>query len=381
MKKRRITARALSLFLALVMALSLTPAALASSSSGMGNFKKVRDYPGFSDVPASSWYANDVRQAYELGLVGGKPNNKFDPEGNLTVAEALTMAARVHAIYFGNDFEPDSDSTPWYADAVDYMLEAGVIQEGDYKDYDAKATRSDLANLFYSIPSYEFPRINRIAWISDVPTDSEYFNYIYLLYSAGVLTGSETGAFQPDNPVTRAEAAAIINRVVLPENRVSFSISTNAPGQVVTGANGNFKISIPKDQGWEIRQNEVDEDGNCSFLCVKKADGDTATLSMTVLTKASLNWTTLYAVMLSTLQTDAFKNRGADLGEDDITEGNIRALSGYYANFICDKVDWTIFCTENSNQIYEISLAYNEGCNEDLANELLDIFLTLDIAL
>lgn len=381
MKKRRMAARLLSLSLALLMALSLSPAALASAGVGMGNFKKIRDYPGFPDVPASSWFANDVRQAYELGLVNGQTDGRFNPDGDLTVAEALTMASRVHAIYFGLDFNPDSSRTPWYADTVDYALEWGIIQEGDYKDYGVKATRSDLANLFYSIPPHEFPRTNRIAWISDVSTDDEYFNYIYLLYSAGVLTGSETGAFQPDNLVTRAEAAAIINRVVLPENRKSFSITTNAPGQVITGANGNFKLSIPKDSGWEISQNEMDDEGNCSFTCAKKTDGGTALLSMTVMPKSSMNWTTLYAYMLATLQADAFKSRGANLGEDDMSEAYIRGLSGYYAEFPCNGVEWIIFCTENSTQLYEISLANNEGCSEELIDELFEIFFTLDIAL
>lgn len=375
------TARLLSLTLALLMALSLAPAALASSSAGMGNFKKIRDYPGFPDVPASSWFANDVRQAYELGLVNGQTDGKFNPNGDLTVAEALTMASRVHAIYFGNDFAPDSSRTPWYADTVDYALECGIIRKEDYSDYTVKATRADLANLFYSIPSHEFPRINRIAWISDISPDMEYFHYIYMLYSAGVLTGSETGAFQPDNLVTRAEAAAIINRVVLPENRVSFSVTTNAPGQVTTGANGNFKLSIPKDSGWEVSQNEVDEDGNCSFTCTKKAGGSMALFSMTVMPKSSMSWTTLYAYMLATLQTDAFKSRGTNLGEADMSEAHIRGLSGYYAEFTCNGVEWAIFCTENSTQLYEISLANHEGCSEELVGELFEIFSTLDIAL
>ncbi len=381
MKRRTLTIRLASLMLALLMALSLAPAASASSSAGMGNFKKTREYPGFSDVPDSAWYADDVRQAYELGLINGKTRNTFDPTGNLTIGEAMTMACRVHAIYFGAEFAPDATRVPWYAATVEYALGNGIIVAGEYADYEAKATRSDLANLFYSIPTYEFPRINRIAWIPDIPTDSPYFNYIYMLYSAGVLTGSEGGAFQPDNLVTRAEAAAIINRVVLPENRVSFAVTTNAPGQVITGANGNFKLSIPEDSGWEVSENEVDDEGRCSFTCVKKADGDTALISMTVMPKSILNWTTLYAYMLATLQTDAFKSRGADLGEDDISDVNVRALPGYYSNFICDGVEWSIFCTENSTQLYEISLAYNEDCSDALAGELLELFVTLDIAL
>lgn len=202
-----------------------------------------------------------------------------------------------------------------------------------------------------------------------------------MLYSVGVLTGSEVGAFQPDNLVTRAEAAAIINRVVLPEGRVSFSVTTNALGQVTTSTNGNFKLSILKNGGWKIKQNEMNNECYCSLICVKKTDGGTALLSMTIMPKSSVNWTTLYAYMLATLQTDAFKSRGTNMDEDDISEVTIRTLPGYYLEFTRDGVEWTIFCVENSTQLYEISLAYSEGCDEALVDELLDIFLTLDIAL
>ncbi len=110
----------------------------------MGNFKKVYDYPGFSDVYADKWYANDVREAYELGLIRGEPGSKFNPEGHVTVAEALTMASRIYGIYSGEGFTLDSSRSPWYTDAVEFALDIGIITESDYTDYEAEATRADL---------------------------------------------------------------------------------------------------------------------------------------------------------------------------------------------------------------------------------------------
>lgn len=189
-----------------------------------------------------------------------------------------------------------------------------------------------------------------------------------LLYSVGVLTGSEVGAFLPDNLVTRAESTAITNRVVLPEGRVFFSVTTNAPSQVTTGANGNFIFSIPNNSDWEINQNEMDDEGNCSFTCVKKTNSGTALLSMAIMTKSSVSWITLYAYILATLQTDASKSRGTNMYEDDISEITILTLPGYYWEFTRDNVEWTIFCAENSTQLHEISLAYCEGCDEALVD-------------
>lgn len=67
-------------------------------------FEKVNTYNNnFSDVAASSWYAENVKSAYELGFMNGKSEGKFDPNGNVTVAEGITMAARVNAIYNGKE--------------------------------------------------------------------------------------------------------------------------------------------------------------------------------------------------------------------------------------------------------------------------------------
>ncbi len=70
-------------------------------------FEKVNTYDNnFSDVKDSAWYAENVKTAYELGFMNGKSEGKFDPNGNVTVVEALTMASRLHAIYNGTEVKP-----------------------------------------------------------------------------------------------------------------------------------------------------------------------------------------------------------------------------------------------------------------------------------
>ena len=69
-------------------------------------FEKVNTYNNdFSDVSDSNWFSANVKTAYELGFMNGKSEGKFDPNGNVTVAEGITMAARVHAINNGINIE------------------------------------------------------------------------------------------------------------------------------------------------------------------------------------------------------------------------------------------------------------------------------------
>ena len=88
--------RILSLLTACVLLLVTTPAAFAA----LNNFIPERSYAGqFTDVPASAWYYENVKTAYELGLVNGSSASAYSPDDNITVAEVQTLVARIHSTY------------------------------------------------------------------------------------------------------------------------------------------------------------------------------------------------------------------------------------------------------------------------------------------
>ena len=69
-------------------------------------FERVNTYnDDFADVKNTSWYAENVKTAYELGFMNGKSKTAFDPDGKVTVAEAVAVASRIHAQNSGADVE------------------------------------------------------------------------------------------------------------------------------------------------------------------------------------------------------------------------------------------------------------------------------------
>jgi len=186
----------------------------------------------FSDVSENSWYgANQqgtVRSVVEMGLMQGYENGTFQPTGNITLAEAITMAARLHSIYTGGTGEfTQASGGQWYKVYVDYCVEKGIIKAADFTDYNAKATRAQMAYIFANaVPAYELVAVRDIT-VPDVKRTDTYGAEIYRLYNAGVLTGYvftpgyADGAFAPASNITRAEAATIIARIAKPSQRVS----------------------------------------------------------------------------------------------------------------------------------------------------------------
>ncbi|MBO4950116.1 MAG: glycoside hydrolase family 99-like domain-containing protein [Clostridia bacterium] len=193
---------------------------LATVASAAG-FTKTNSYADgtFSDVKSTSWYAKEVASAYELGFMNGKGEGTFAPDGNVTVAEAITMAARVHAIYNGKEIAKTEGK--WYDMYVQYALANGIIAEGQYTNYDRNIMRYEMAVMFAdSMPSSYFAAKNDVKTIPDVDPAEEYHDKLMMLYKAGVVMGStEYGDFLATNSIKRSETAAIINRVALPENR------------------------------------------------------------------------------------------------------------------------------------------------------------------
>lgn len=182
------------------------------------NFKEVNHYQEgqFSDVSASHWYYENVRKAYTLGLMKGMGDGTFLAEGEVTVAEAVALAARLHSIYHNGNGDIPQDEPLWYAAYVTYAQDNGITSHG-YDDYDRSCTRAEFAELLaHALPQEALGEINPIEKnsIPDVPTSYIYADEVYLLYRAGVLTGMDADfSFLPNEPILRSEAAAVMTRM------------------------------------------------------------------------------------------------------------------------------------------------------------------------
>ena len=220
-----------SLLLAAVLAASLGVTALAAG----GSLKKVNTYtPGqFTDVTADLWCAANVQVAYEYGIMGGKTATYFDTESNLTVAQAIVMACRLHSGYVGDGAE-FAAADPWYQYYLTYAADNGILWQ--YDAYDVPVSRAAFAMILGSaLPDEALPVISDIedGAIPDVPEEAGYAEAVYRLYDAGVLTGNDAlGTFTPFSYITRGAAAAIIGRMADPTLRKTITLE-KAPFQPV----------------------------------------------------------------------------------------------------------------------------------------------------
>ena len=230
----------LCLLMALVTLLSATFAVSAADPAGLNNFSKSNTYsPGsFRDVNASDWFADSVAESFSYGILKGKAPDRFDPNGNVTLAEAVAISARLHSIYH-TGVERFHNGTPWYQPYVDYALKNGILKE-TLKDYTRAATRAEFASIICAaFPQEALSQNNMVVSdsIPDVP--SQLSNAaIYQLYGAGILTGSDDkGTFYPNSNIRRSEVAAITVRMVDPAQRKPLPPGMEAASEAANTAN------------------------------------------------------------------------------------------------------------------------------------------------
>lgn len=192
----------------------------------------------FSDVPSNAWYAQDVAAAERSGILQGTGSGKFSPDGNLTLAQAITMAARTYAYERGETI-PQTGGSAWYSDFLQYANDNGICAIGEFgAAYDNFCNRLTMAKLFARVvPESTATQRNDVISLPDVQSGSEN-QAVFTLYRLGILTGSDKyGTFHPYQYIKRSETAAILNRVLNPDTRKSFTLE-EAPsvGQIYSAA-------------------------------------------------------------------------------------------------------------------------------------------------
>lgn len=249
------------LFLALVMLFSMAIPATAADAS-LSNFEKQTEYSGFVDVPENVWYAEGVKIVCEYGIMNGKSDTFFDPFGNISMAELLAIAARIHNTYY-NNFDSFTEIDPWFAVYLVYADEYHIFSFEEVPDAQQLAlpvSKEVFVHLLTSsLPKSAYKDINHIDFgtLPGVSVYPYYADEIYSFFNAGILTGSDSiGEFNSEENISRAEAATILSRILKPELRVKGAVEpvefalwvphayVNDDGNIRMKANSGFLLDI-----------------------------------------------------------------------------------------------------------------------------------------
>ncbi len=198
-------------------------------------FAKVRSYStaSFSDVDLTEWYAPYIESVYETGLMSGLSGVKagtFGVEGNMTLAQSVTIASRIYSSYAGDKEtftvkSGDKWIDPYLRYAEKNNIITAQVAASDAAALDAPVTRAQFAELISAaISDKDCEEINSIKsnQFNDIYETGTIGRAIYRLCRAGIITGDSHGNFNPDSSINRAQVAAIVARVTDKSLRVKM---------------------------------------------------------------------------------------------------------------------------------------------------------------
>lgn len=166
----------------------------------------------------------------------GYPNGTVQPDGNITRAEAATIIYRMMTdesrAKYGTKSNPFTDVNVgnWCNNAVSTLYNAGVINGRTPTTFDPQGliTRAEFSAMVGRMFSVTYTGGDSFAdlngnWASQ---------YINLLAKLGIMKGDDKGNANPNDNITRAETAAMVNRLL---GRLPVSDSADScTGKVTT---------------------------------------------------------------------------------------------------------------------------------------------------
>lgn len=158
----------------------------------------------FMDVPSGSWYADAVNYVSEKGLMNGTSKNGFSPNATTTRGMIVTILARVEGV--------NTNGTPWYAAGQKWAMDNGI---SDGTNMPGVITREQLATILYRYAKqkgYDVSKSAALTGFSDADKVSGYAaEAMQWAVAEGLLQGSN-GKLNPQGSATRAQVATILMR-------------------------------------------------------------------------------------------------------------------------------------------------------------------------
>ncbi|HIV96904.1 MAG TPA: C69 family dipeptidase [Candidatus Agathobaculum stercoravium] len=124
--------------------------------------------------------------------------------------EAIDLANSLYAEYAGQGFT-DVPADSWYADAVQYVTENGLMNGTEETAFgpDETTTRGMIVAILYRMEGEPEAEASDF---TDVNADAYYADAVAWANANGIVTGYGDGLFGPDDTITREQMAAILYR-------------------------------------------------------------------------------------------------------------------------------------------------------------------------
>lgn len=175
----------------------------------------------FKDVKPSHWFYNDVKDAFNNGLMNGTSEDTFSPNAPITRGMIVTMLYRLENEPAVSGKMPFNDvkAGSYYEKAIMWAAANGIVDgygDGTFAPND-EITREQLATILWRYAQYKGYDVSNGADVAGYTDANEIHNYAKAAFKwtcgEGIINGTSETTLSPSGTATRAQAAATFNRL------------------------------------------------------------------------------------------------------------------------------------------------------------------------
>ncbi|WMJ77865.1 S-layer homology domain-containing protein [Sedimentibacter sp. MB35-C1] len=206
----------------------------------------------FTDVKTDDWFYKNLQELTEKNIIAGYTDETFKPNNALKFEEFIKM------LVVAVEEEPfeRKEGQEWYQGYIEKAIESKYITEEQKSLISQNIDRRTMAEILYNVLT-EKEEIaaytdEELQYLSDRLTDVNKTDIKTLTINAiGVISGYPDGTFKPEGTLTRAEAVAVISRVIDTELRNPVKIVARENG--IINAEDLESISIEQTDYEELK--------------------------------------------------------------------------------------------------------------------------------
>lgn len=181
----------------------MPPVVRPPHSSAQPDQPMTPEMPDFADVAPTAWYAEAVDYVVEAGLMTGTGGGKFSPEQTVSRAMVMTVLARLAGV------DTDGGDT-WYEKALVWAVESGIT---DGSNPTGIITREQLVTMLYrqaGSPTQD----TALSGFDDIDTVSPWAEDAMIWAVEHNILNGINGSLVPQGTATRAQMAALFQRIL-----------------------------------------------------------------------------------------------------------------------------------------------------------------------
>ena len=219
----------------------------------------------FNDLDGYDWAKTSIENLYNKNIINGKSSGVFAPGDNVKREEFLSMIMNALSLIVDDaqcDNFTDVDKQSWYYNAVASAYVQNIVNGMSDTEFGIgyAVSRQDAvvmcknaascAGVAFSeeeaesgdkpTVSYEYADVSGDIFSDQADIADYALDSVIAMYRTGVVNGMDTGEFAPENNMSRAEAAVIIDRLMKMVSETVSNIDTNTDMYEMMSAFGMY---------------------------------------------------------------------------------------------------------------------------------------------